>query len=286
MLQNSKLYGFLRALNQSIGCGFARFVAYILAGRFLLQRLLHLCRCWPCLQFSGDGIEVSRQAGGQVCHLALLASAFRNQHLAAQSFGGSLAQHLPCSGGIALADGREGCPEIITAAIGRLHVGSWHFHLRTLVGRSRGSEATLVRGNLSSQAILGQLGGVGTFGTEELVDVLSEDLGIGQQGVIRGIVLSGSLDHGVRVLQLTLDGLDLLQSLSGLLGLGEESVLDDAGVAIQQGRGFSAEVLENFKTFAADALQILVARGCALLAAVARRLCRHRLGIGRRLWEC
>lgn len=93
--------------------------------------------------------------------------------------------------------------------------------MRTLIGRGRGSKATLVRSYLSGQAILGQLGGVGTFGTEELVDVLSEDLGIGQQGVIRGIVLSGSLDHGVRVLQLTLDGLDLLQSLSGLLGLGE-----------------------------------------------------------------
>jgi len=286
LLQNSKLHCFLGALNQSISCGFTRFVAYILAGRFLLQRLLHLRRRWPCLQFSCDGIEVCRQAGRQVCHFALLASAFRYQHLAAQCFRGSLAQHLPCSGGIALANSREGCPEVITTAIGCLHVGSGHFHLRTLIGRSPGSKATLVRGNLSGQTILGQLGGVGTFGTEELVDVLSENLRVGQQGVIRGIVLSGSLDHGVRVLQLTLDGLDLLQSLGGLLGLGKEGVLNYAGVAVQQGRGFSAEVLENLKAFAADALQILVARGCALLAAVARGLCRHRLGIGRRLWEC
>ena len=52
------------------------------------------------------------------------------------------------------------------------------------------------------------------------------------------------------------------------------------------GPGFSAEVLENLKTFVADALQILVARGCGRRAAVARGLCRHRLGIGRRLWEC
>lgn len=103
--------------------------------------------------------------------------------------------------------------------------------------------------------------------------------------MISGVVFRSSTDHGVGVLQLLLQGLRLTQGLSGLLRLGQQGVLDDAGVAIQQCGGFSAEVLENLKTFAADALQILVARGCARLAAVARGLCRHRLGIGRRLWE-
>ena len=83
-----------------------------------------------------------------------------------------------------------------------------------------------------------------------------------------------------------MDVLQLAQSFCSLLGLREEGILNHTGVAIQEGRGFSTEVLENLKTFAADALQILVARGCGRLAAVARGLCRHRLGIGRRLWEC
>lgn len=166
-----------------------------------------------------------------------------------------------------------------------MYIRGGHLHLRALVGRSRGSKATLVCGHLCRQAILRQLGGVGTCGAEELVDVLREDLGIGQQGVVRGIVLSGSLDHRMGVLQLAVDGLELLQCLSGLLCLVQQGVLDDAGVAVQERRGFGTEVLENLKTFAADALQILVARGCARLAAVARRLCRCRLGIGRCLWE-
>ena len=135
-----------------------------------------------------------------------------------------------------------------------MHVRSGHLHLGTLIGRSSGRKAALVSGHLSSEAILGELGGIGTFRTEELVDVISEDVGIGQQRVIRSVVLSSSLDHGVRVLQLTLNGLQLAQGFCSLLGLREEGILHYTGVAIQQGRGFSAEVLENLKTFVADAL--------------------------------
>lgn len=86
-------------------------------------------------------------------------------------------------------------------------------------------------------------------------------------------------------MQLPLQCLQLLQGLCGLLRLRQQSILNHARISVQQCRGFSAEVLENLKTFAADALQILVARGCARRAAVALGLYRSRLGIGRRLWE-
>lgn len=113
-----------------------------------------------------------------------------------------------------------------------MHIRSRHLHLRALVRRGRGSKATLVRGYLCRQAILRQFRGVGTFGTEELVDVLREDFGIGQQGVVRGVVLSGGLDHRVGVLQLPPDGLELLQRLSSLLRLVQQGVFDDAGIAV------------------------------------------------------
>lgn len=114
-----------------------------------------------------------------------------------------------------------------------MYVRGGHVHLRALVGRGSGRKTALIRGYLCSQAILGQLSGIGAFGTEELVDVLSKDVRAGQQGVISRIVFRCCLDDSVRILQLTLDGLNLLQGLSGLLSLGQERVLDDAGVAIQ-----------------------------------------------------
>jgi len=132
---------------------------------------------------------------------------------------------------------------------------------------------------------LGQLSGIRTLGTKELVDVIREHVGIGHQGVISSVVFRGCFNHGVRVLQLLLHGLQTLQSLGRLTSLGQQCVFHNAGVTVQQCRGLSTEVLQNLKTFAADVLQILVARGCALLAAVARCLYLCRLGIGLRLWE-
>ena len=114
-----------------------------------------------------------------------------------------------------------------------MHVRSGHLHLGTLIGRSGGCVAALVGSHLSGEAILGKLSGIRTFWAEELVDVVSENVGIGQQRVIRSVVLSSSLDHSVRVLQMALDRLQLAQSLRGLPGLCEEGILDDTGVAIQ-----------------------------------------------------
>jgi len=169
-----------------------------------------------------------------------------------------------------------------------LHVRSGHVELRAPVcgSSSRGrSEAALVGSHFSSQAVLGQLNGIGTAGAEELVDVVRQHVGVRQHRVVRRIVFCSGLDDGMGVLQLLLNGLQLLGHLSGLTRLRQQSIFHHAGVAVQQGRSFSAEVLEDFKTFAADVLQILVAGGRALLAAVARRLCRQGLGIGLRLWE-
>jgi len=218
------------------------------------------------------------------CHRGLR-SAFRHKHLAAQGFRRSLAQHLPGSGGVALADLREHAPEVVAAA--GLHVRGGHVQLRPLVcdrGRSRG-EAALVGGNFSGQAILRQLHGVRALGSEELVDVARQHVGVRQHRVISRVVFSSGGNHRVRVLQLLLHALEVLQSLGGLTRLSKQGILDDTGITVQQCRGFSAEVLEDLKAFAADVLQILVAGGCGRRAAVARRLCRNRLGIGLRLWE-
>ena len=72
--------------------------------------------------------------------------------------------------------------------------------------------------------------------------------------------------------------------LSGLLSLLNQRILHRACVAVQQCRGLSSEVVQNFKTFCADVCEILVAREIALLtldAARDRSLCLCRLGIGR-----
>jgi len=62
-----------------------------------------------------------------------------------------------------------------------------------------------------------------------------------------------------------------LNDLCGLTSLVKQGVFNYAAVAIQQGRGFSAEVLENLKAFVADAFQVPVACLGGLLGLRAHR---------------
>lgn len=72
--------------------------------------------------------------------------------------------------------------------------------------------------------------------------------------MISSVVLSCGVDHLLGGLEAQVELLDLLQYLSGLTCLGQQSVFNNAGVAVQQCWGFSAEVAQNLKTFVADAV--------------------------------
>ena len=149
-----------------------------------------------------------------------------------------------------------------------------------------GLEPCITSRNLSSQSILWCLYGVGTFRTEEVVDVLGEQVGVGHHRVISRIVFCSCTDDTLSGLHIGDQFFDLGNLLSSLLSLLDEGILNSAGVAVQQRRCFSSEVVQNFKTFCADVCEILVAREIALLRCdVARALyrCLNPLGIGLRL---
>lgn len=97
------------------------------------------------------------------------------------------------------------------------------------------------------------------------------------------IVLRGGADDIMGVGQVLLNALQLLAKLCALPSLGQQGVLDNTGVAIQQRGSFSAEVLQDLKAFAADVLQVPVLAGRALAVRLAVRLA-VLLGIGLRLW--
>ena len=117
--------------------------------------------------------------------------------------------------------------------------------------------------------------------TEEVVDVCSQHVGVGQHDVVRSIVLSCGVNDFLGILEVAGQSLNLLQNVGGLLSLGEESILDHARISVEQSRRLSPEVLQYLKSFVADGGEILVADGCCLLVAVARCLCRG-LGVRRR----
>ena len=147
-------------------------------------------------------------------------------------------------------------------------------------------EAGIASSDLSSEAIFSGLHGVGTFGTEEVVDVLREQVRVGHHRVISRIVFCSCGDNAFSCLHVGDKFFNLGNLLGGLLGLLNEGILNSAGIAVQQGRSLNPEVVQNFKTFCADVCEILVAREIALLTlgvAVALRRCLNLLGIGLRL---
>lgn len=195
-------------------------------------------------------------------------------------------QHLPGHGGVALAHLGEHRPEVRTGIAG-LNGRVGHLQLGTLVAGSLGLVEPLVGLHVGSQAVLSGLNRIRALGTVEVGHVVGQQVGIGQQQVVGSVVLCGGTDHVMGIAKLLLHALQLLQCLGGVLRLGQQGILDDAGVAIQQSRSFSAEVLKDFKTFVADACQVLVgaalARGLGLAVRRGRYRCR---GVGLSLWEC
>ena len=121
-----------------------------------------------------------------------------------------------------------------------------HGHLGPLVG-------PLVGFHLSSQAILGELDGCRALGSEEVVDVISEEVWIRSEVVVGVVVLEGGIEDDLHLAHVLRQLLQLLHRGAGLLGLGQQGVLNGAGVAIQESRGLCAEVLKDLKTFVAYA---------------------------------
>ena len=203
-----------------------------------------------------------------------------DQHLAAQGFRGGLRQDLPGHGGVALAHLREHRPEVRARGTG-LDIRIRHLELRALVARSLRGIELLTGAHFCSQAILGRFDRIRTLGAVEVGHVIRQQIGIRQQQVIGRVVFRSSADDVVSIGELLLHGLQFLHGLGSVLRLGQQGVLHHAGIAIQQRRSFCAEVLQDLKTFAAYALQVLVGAALArgLRLAVGR-------GVGRRLWEC
>jgi hypothetical protein len=74
--------------------------------------------------------------------------------------------------------------------------------------------------------------------TEELVDVISQDIGVRQHHVHCSALFASSREH----VSHAVTTLDLLN----------QSVLDGTCIGVEESRSFSTEVLKNFKTFVAD----------------------------------
>ena len=79
------------------------------------------------------------------------------------------------------------------------------------------------------------------FGTKEVVDVLREQVRIGHHRVIGRIVFCSCGDDALSGLHVGDKFFDLRDLLSGLLSLLDECILNSAGVAVQQGRGFNSK---------------------------------------------
>lgn len=192
-------------------------------------------------------------------------SSLRDENLGAKCLRSCLAQHLPCHSGVGIAHLRELTPELTTTVL--LNARGWDVLSRTLVAsgvHAGGDGVRCSRQNLGAschfllETIAGSLDGVRAVLAEELVDVAAQNVGVREHDVIRRIVLSSCTDDG---LVLAKSGAELLDHASSLLELAgvlllhrsdvvrllNQRVLEDAAVAVQQGRAFLAEVLENLE---------------------------------------
>lgn len=125
--------------------------------------------------------------------------------------------------------------------------------------------------HFSPKPILRKLHRSGAVGSKEVVDVIRQEVWIRAEDVVSVVVRKSGIEHGLHLLEVGAQLLELLHHSATLLGLSEQGVLHGAGVAIQQCRGLCAEVLQDLKTFVAYPAEIPVA--CVLL------------GLGRRHWH-
>ena len=168
-----------------------------------------------------------------------------DQSLSLQSTLGSLGEVLPSLLRVAVHHLAEGTPEVPGDIL--LAARSRHVHLGTL--EVRGNLSLLLSLDLSFKLSTGfmlltnvglfsGLGRVGTVRTEELVDIVSKHVGVGEHEVHGTVLLMRSLEAGHDIIATV----DLLN----------QSVLNGTCIGVQQCRGFSTKVLKDLKTFVAD----------------------------------
>jgi len=161
-----------------------------------------------------------------------------------ESTGICLGQELPCILGVVIHDLAESTPEVTSSIT--LLTTLRHIHLRTLeVLRNNvlllGKDLLLELLTCSLLLDLCQL----TFGwsrirtvrTKEVVDVISQDVGIRQHQVHSSTLFTSSLEKQTLCL--------------GALNLFDQCIFNCTGVLVQKDRGFSTEVLKNLKTLIA-----------------------------------
>ena len=142
-------------------------------------------------------------------------------------------QIAPSVGGVAVGQVAEAVPEV--ASVGRSLGLGRDRHLRAL--RSDLLRLLLLE-LLTNGHALGSCGfvshGVGAIRTEELTGVISENVRIGQDGLVGAVLVRQLLEE--------LTSLDQL-----LIGL-DQRILNITGILVDDRSGIRAEVIDNFKT--------------------------------------
>ena len=182
----------------------------------------------------------------------------RDQRLGPDDIRSGLCQDLPELVGLAAGHLIEGGPEVTPTHLLRTRRGD--LQLGALIAGHGGLRGVASGGHVGLEPVLLGLNRHGAVGAEELVDVISQQVGIGGQQVVGLVVLDGCIQCNLQLTEVLAQLLQLLEGLGALLGLGEQGVFDGAGIPVQQGRGLATEMLQDLKTFVADVCQVLV--GC------------------------
>ena len=144
-------------------------------------------------------------------------------------------QIAPGVGGVTLSQGAEAVPEIngITLSLGLR--GNRHFRAlgsnRTLELLTHGLSLSLLRSGVTDLFIGDRVGAVLA---EELTGVISEHVGVGQDGLVSFVLIRQFLKQ--------IDGFDQL-----IVG-GDQSVFELASIVVKDRRNIRTEIINNFKT--------------------------------------
>ena len=205
--------------------------------------------------------------------LLLFISAVLNQGFCLKCTLRGLRQILPSLLRVVVHHLAEGSPEVV----GLVHLLAWsrHFHFRTLellrhavlfLSLDFSFELLTSFSLLTSLALFCSFSRIRTVRTEEIVDVLSKNVRVGQHGVHGCPLFVRSLQH--------------LMHRVAALNLLNQSIFNGTCIGVQESRGFSTKVLKDFKTFSADCAEILIlSLTCSLLGCCLHQLADFRFRI-------
>jgi len=186
----------------------------------------------------------------------LLRSSLLDKHLGLECSTRSLGEELPCILRTVIHHFAKVAPEIISGIDLTTRCG--HVHFRTAEGRGNNIAflcfdlclelgTSFVLSDLTSFCF--SRSRVRTVRTKEVIDVISEYVGIGEHEVHCCTLFTSSFKHQC----LGLTTLDLL----------DESILNSTCVGIQELRSFCTKVLKNFERIVRDLAEVAVTCACA-----------------------